>query len=459
MSVAELPQEAVVQSSSSAALLYRAIWRWHFYAGLLVLPFLVSLAVTGSLYLFKNEINAIVYAKELYIAPSDAPVLPPSEIVKRAQAAVPGTPFRYVPAPANDRSVEVGIAGDQQGKLSVFVNPYTGAVTGSFADAGSSRTPLMNLVKKIHSLELFGWLPNRIIEIVAGWALILVITGFYLWWPRGQKGGVLSVRAKPEARVFWRDLHAVTGAIVGALIFFLAITGLPWSGFWGANLNRYADQFGFGYPAEYWSEVPKSDEHAGHVMTQTSWSMENMPMPMSHDMASGAPIGLDKAVSIFDGLGIHKGYIIDLPQDKTGVYSASIFSESAGDEQVIHLDQYSGKPLFNGGFNELGPVGKAIEFGISVHQGQEFGRLNQFLMLGTCLAIILMATSAIVMWWKRRPQSSLGAPRYPSDYRVPRTILIIACALGLIFPLVGLTLVIALIIDFVLPGQRAPRAA
>ena len=25
-------------------------------------------------------------------------------------------------------------------------------------------------------------------------ALILVITGFYLWWPRGQKGGVMSVR-------------------------------------------------------------------------------------------------------------------------------------------------------------------------------------------------------------------------------------------------------------------------
>src|SRR5689334_23442602 len=117
MSVAELPQESAAPSSPSAYL-YRAIWRWHFYAGLLVLPFLVSLAVTGSLYLFKDEINAIIYAQELYVAPSDAATLPPSEIVKRAEASIPGTPFRYAPPEAADRTAEVGIDSATQGRLS-----------------------------------------------------------------------------------------------------------------------------------------------------------------------------------------------------------------------------------------------------------------------------------------------------------------------------------------------------
>jgi len=453
MSVAELSQDT---AAPSHALLYRAIWRWHFYAGLFVLPFLISLAVTGSLYLFKDEIDSIVYAKELYVGPRVSATLPPSEIVKRAQSAVPGTAFRYVPPEAQDRTAEVGIESESLGRLSVFVDPYTGDVTGNFADSGSAHTPLMQFIKKIHSLDYFGWLPNRIIEIVAGWTLILVITGFYLWWPRGQKGGVLSVRARPRARVFWRDLHAVNGAAVGALIFFLAITGLPWSGFWGAGLNKYADQYGLGYPAQFWNEVPKSGEHAGHVMTQTSWSMENMPMPASMDM-SATPIGLDKVAAIFDGMQIRKGYIIDLPQDAQGVYSASIFPDQVRDERVIHLDQYSGKPLFDGGFKELGAVGKAIEFGISVHQGQEFGRINQLVMSATCLFIILMAVSAIVMWWKRRPKGSLGAPVYPADYRIPRTILIIACAIGVIFPLVGLTLLIALGVDLIWPAVRSMK--
>lgn len=450
MSVAELSRETAAPPTFA---LYRAVWRWHFYAGLLVLPFLISLAVTGSLYLFKDEINAIVYARELTVAPSDGPRLAPAEIVKPAQIVVPGTVFRYVPPEAADRSAEVGIASETQGRFSVFVNPYTGQVLGQFADSGSSRTPLMQFLKKIHSLELFGWLPNRLIEIVAGWTLILVITGFYLWWPRGQRGGVMSIRQTPAQRVFWRDLHAVTGAIIGALIFFLAITGLPWSGFWGAKLNSLADQYGLGYPAQFFSEVPKSDAHAahmGHAMTQTSWSLENAPMPQS-GAASGEAIGLDRAVEIFDRLGIHKGYVIDLPQDGTGVYSASVFPDQVANERVIHLDQYSGEPLFDGGFSELGPVGKAIEFGVSVHQGQEFGRINQLVMLAGCVAIIAMAVSAGVMWWKRRPKGTLGAPRYPQDLRIPRTILVIACAVGLVLPLVGLTLLIALALDLAAP--------
>jgi uncharacterized iron-regulated membrane protein len=75
-------------------------------------------------------------------------------------------------------------------------------------------------------------------------------------------------------------------------------------------------------------------------------------------------------------------------------------------------------------------------------------------MLAACLAIILMAVSAVVMWWKRRPQGALGAPRYPADYRIPRTVLIIACAFGIVFPLVGLTLIAALVIDLILPRLR-----
>ncbi|HBM59677.1 MAG TPA: hypothetical protein DD444_10840, partial [Citreicella sp.] len=42
---------------AASAALYRAIWRWHFIAGLLILPFVLILAVTGAIYLFKDEIN------------------------------------------------------------------------------------------------------------------------------------------------------------------------------------------------------------------------------------------------------------------------------------------------------------------------------------------------------------------------------------------------------------------
>ncbi|MFP3345726.1 PepSY domain-containing protein, partial [Halomonas sp. SIMBA_159] len=41
---------------------YKSVWRWHLYAGVLVAPLLVLLAITGSVYLFKAEIENVLYA-------------------------------------------------------------------------------------------------------------------------------------------------------------------------------------------------------------------------------------------------------------------------------------------------------------------------------------------------------------------------------------------------------------
>ncbi|MGY2735984.1 PepSY domain-containing protein [Sphingomonas sp. UYP23] len=46
-----------VRGASSAQQRYRWVWRWHFYAGLFVLPFILILSVTGSIYLFKPQVE------------------------------------------------------------------------------------------------------------------------------------------------------------------------------------------------------------------------------------------------------------------------------------------------------------------------------------------------------------------------------------------------------------------
>ena len=48
-------------TEAAAGGLYRAFWRWHFYAGLLVMPVLMLMALTGGLYLFKGEIDGLIY--------------------------------------------------------------------------------------------------------------------------------------------------------------------------------------------------------------------------------------------------------------------------------------------------------------------------------------------------------------------------------------------------------------
>ena len=36
---------------------YRTVWRWHFYAGLFCIPFVLWLSLTGTIYLFKPQVE------------------------------------------------------------------------------------------------------------------------------------------------------------------------------------------------------------------------------------------------------------------------------------------------------------------------------------------------------------------------------------------------------------------
>ncbi|MFP3542425.1 PepSY domain-containing protein [Rhizobium sp. SIMBA_035] len=446
-----------VESAVSGVSLYRAIWRWHFFAGLLAVPFMLNLAITGSLYLFKDEINGTVFAYRYDVTPAGQP-LSPQALSDIAAASVPGSIATTYRDPATpERSAIVTVAAGDQSTL-VFVNPYDGKVLDKVGTTEEFNT----VVKHIHSLAYFGGAANRLVEIAGGFAMVLVLTGIYLWWPRRQTGGVVSVRGTPSRRVFWRDLHAVTGAFAGLLIFFLAATGMPWSGYWGANVQSFLGSHGMGYPAQLWDDVPKSAKVTEDILPKVGWTVEKAPVPLSDIAAaqSKPPIGLDRAVEIAKAAGMTPGFDMAIPSTEAGVYTAAIFPDDLSRERTLHIDQYSGKPLVDISYGAYPFLGKAIEWGINVHQGQEWGRFNQLLMLATCLAIILSCVTAVIMWWKRRPAGRVGVPPLPPQRSVYIGLWVIAVIFGIAFPLTGLAILsmIAfdqLVIRFVPPLRRA----
>lgn len=447
---------------------YRAVWRWHFYAGLLVLPFLVLLAVTGGLYLFHKEIDAIVHADLLRVPPATGAGVAPSVLVANAEKAVPGTVLTYITPADPGAAAAVGIRTPDGQRRLVYLDPSNGRVKGSIGE----KSTVMGIVRQLHSLAFFGVWPPYVIEIVGGWTVVLVMTGLYLWWPRGgRKGGTISVRGTPAKRVFWRDLHAVSGLLAAFFLAFLAITGMPWSSFWGAQTHRLVDEAGIGFPGGAWGDQPVSTLPLGAVAPGVGWTMQDSPVPLSGGHHHGAPavegdaaalppsIGLDEAVAIFDKAGLAPGYAVALPQTPRGVYSGTVYPADLAKERAIHLDRYSGKTLIDVSFANYGWAGKAIEWGVNVHMGQEFGRLNQIVLALACLLVIVMAAGALVMWWKRRPPGALAAPPWPAERRPVIVVTAILLALGLIYPLTGLSMLAMLAIDLFGGHMLAARAA
>jgi uncharacterized iron-regulated membrane protein len=64
--------------------------------------------------------------------------------------------------------------------------------------------------------------------------------------------------------------------------------------------------------------------------------------------------------------------------------------------------------------------------------------------------------SAPIMYWKRRPRGSLGFPRRPYDAGMVRGAVVIAAVLGVLFPLLGVSMLAVWVVDHFLV-RRAPQ--
>ncbi len=433
-----------VKNRDRVSTLYQTIWRWHFYAGLICLPFFMMLAVTGALYLYGDRLEG-VFERHLLQAPagSGGPGLPAEALIAAALKTQSGTPVRFTPPPGQGRSAEVGIQSGETGIVDVFLDPATGSLLGKTPHDGR----LMEVVSHIHSLAILGDGPNLIIEVVAGWAILLVGSGVYLWWPRGQTGGIVSLRSGPRQRLWWRDLHAVVGIFACAVLLFLALTGMPWSGFWGEQYRLLVNASGLGMPPSVKAGSVASDAALGAV-SGGSWTLNASTPPKVRvpDMRDARTVPLAEVMETARQRGLPPGYVIRLPTTAGGVFTLQSYPGPATAQRVIHIDRYSGRVLVDVGFADYGPVSQVTEVGIATHIGKQFGFANLLLMTAGCLAILVMSLAAFIMWWKRRPSGSLGAPALEG----PPGLSIFAgaaIATGVLFPLLGLSILAALVID------------
>jgi uncharacterized iron-regulated membrane protein len=148
--------------------------------------------------------------------------------------------------------------------------------------------------------------------------------------------------------------------------------------------------------------------------------------------------------------GVQPGYSITLPKGAEGVYSIALFADDPRHDATLHLDQYSGAVLADVRWADYGLVAKTVETGVMLHEGKLFGLPNQLLMLAVCLLVLLSAVSGMVMWWQRRPQGRLGVPPLRHDLPRWKTAIVIMLLLGAAFPLVGASLLLIWVLDWLL---------
>ncbi|WP_112182459.1 MULTISPECIES: PepSY domain-containing protein [Paraliobacillus] len=431
--------------------LYKTIWRWHFYAGIIFAPILVLLAITGSIYLFKAEIEAVIYQDYYEVVPEGEEVAPSLQIEEVKDLYPDAVVTQYRPGEDDRRSSEVTINLNNE-SLTVFINPYTGKTIGEL----NNDDRIMDKIEEIHGELMAGTWGDRLVELAACWAIVLIVTGFYLWFPKKRKNltGIFFPRFNKGKKILRRDLHVVPAFWLTGGLLFLIMTGLPWSGFWGENFQSIITNTGEGYPPSIWvGEVPASNIETENVV-EVPWAAENLDVPVSSIQAV-LPLSIDRVVEIAEEENIYPTYAVYIPQDEEGVYTLSVFPPKAQDEATMHIDQYTGAILADYRYDNYGFIGKVVALGITLHKGSQFGLINQLISLFICLGVVFVVISGIYLWWKRKPEKGLGAPAAPLIRR-KKTFLPVMVLLGVVFPLVGISIILVWLIDWLII-QRIAR--
>lgn len=421
----------VGQMNDSRAI-YRTIWRWHFYAGIFCIPFVILLSLTGAIYLFKPYYESwqeISY-HQLNV---DGERLSANEQIQAALDAIPNGKFLNYRLPqAETEAVVINVQAEQNWR--VFVNPYTGEVL----EKQQSQWMLMNMVKTIHGELLMGTAGSILVELAACWAIVLIVTGLYLWWPRTANGlaGVVYPRLRSGSRIFWRDLHAITGIWISAFALFLLITGLPWATVWGAALKEVR-KFELAPVQQDWTQS-RAEEHQ-HWRSQAAdhFNLSDSVVRTAGQLELAPPVEL--SISKVQHSEDHQLRYTWKASSQTGNRPARA-DVWLGDDGTI--EKWSG-------FAEKKFIDKAIGVGIAAHEGQLFGWVNLLLGVLTCAGLIMISLSGFMLWRKRKPDSVLGAPpALPA--RVGFAVVAITLGLAIFLPLLAISLILLLAAEFLL---------
>jgi uncharacterized iron-regulated membrane protein len=447
-------------SSSSARAWpgYGAIWRWHFYAGLFCIPFVLWLACTGSIYLWKPQVEALLDRPYATIAHGQ-PSLPPSAIAAAAVQAVPGSMLHHYQLPDTpDQAVQV-IVGRGQRETRVYVDPANLKVV----KAVDEDSRLMPTVFRLHGELLLGNKGSYIVELAASWAIVMIVSGLALWWPRGGGiAGVIYPRLRAKGRRFWRDLHAVVGFWVSIFALCFLLSGLPWAASWGAYLESVRSLAGpravppdwrFGSAATL-QERAENDAGARAALDQHAEHHHGMSPAMS--AVSLAP--LDRLVPAVARLRLPAPALVSPPTAVGQAWTGRSDTQDRPLRTDVSLDATTGRVLSQTRFGDKPALDQAVDYGVAAHEGHLFGLANQLLNLTIALGLITLSISGAVMWWRRKPADALGAPNGQPARPVAIGFVALIVGLAVVFPMLGASMLAVLAVETLilrqLPGAR-----
>ena len=243
---------------------------------------------TGALLVFENEITEVCGdgAASVEVAGEQLAV---DILVERVEAANPDS-AKVKSVVISDDAAKAWIVNLSQPKrAAVYVNQYTGEVTGK-----KERLPFFDTIFRLHRWLMDSNPGNGAVfwgKVVVGTStlvfVLILVTGLIIWWPRNRKmlKNRLRIVLRKGSNRFWYDLHVAGGFYALLFLLVMALTGLTWSFEW--YRNSFYDLFGAS-DVQVVTTAKATDVSTGATAVSAAPAASTSSTTATTDVSSGA---------------------------------------------------------------------------------------------------------------------------------------------------------------------------
>ncbi|WP_312901972.1 PepSY-associated TM helix domain-containing protein [Chryseobacterium taichungense] len=368
----------------------------HLWFGLSVglIVFIVSLS--GTMYVFKDEIQNQLRKEAMYVNAETIRRNPLSVEVLKEKLTLELNqkyPLTSVEIPLDktksykflyyEKNKEAWNYFDEVkiNKL-VYVNPYNGAILGIY----NEKYDIFPILKSIHwSLLLKTDWGKYVVGIPVVLFIIMLITGIILWWPKNKKArkGRFSFDWK-NVKTWKRknyDLHNILGFYVSFIALIISLSGIYFSYPWVKNI--------FNFALSGSSELPKEKP----IQSPDSLIAKNSSV---FDLTAQQTKKLYPAYSSFriplNGKNKKGKELKNIP--------VTVYGEDGrfSVRSQLAFDKYSGKLLMNTSHQQLNNAEKYANANYDVHTGSYFGIFGKIIWFIAGLICTSLPVTGFLIW-------------------------------------------------------------
>ena len=327
-----------------------------------------------------------------------------------------------------------------------FIDPYTGEVRGVL-DTYGEWLPVRAWFDELHRTLMLGNVGRVYSELAASWLGVLALSGLALWCVRRRNRNRVRRALLPQrtARGLTRlrSWHGSVGLWAAVGMLFLSATGLTWSQFAGSNVSTLRESLNWSTPSVSQTLPERTAERPPLAADPAQ-----LGSTADHVLSAARTAGLSDPVAITPGNG--EAWVVRQVQRS--------WPEK---QDAVSVDPSTGAIVDELRFADWPLPAKLARWGIDTHMGLLFGVANQIILAVLALGIICLVIWGYRMWWLRRPTRGPGMAG-PAGNQRPNTgavlvVGLVAVALGVFLPVLGVSLLAFLLADAMWMHYRSQR--